>query len=179
VDIAVKAFSLVSRQMPNAELHIYGEGPGLPGLSALIEALGASGTVKLRPPVPIEEIARVMADADLGVIPKRAEGFGNEAFSTKSLEFMACGIPIVMARTRVDAHHFDESVVRFFEPGDAESLAGAILADYERPEERLARAERATIFVSTLDWSSKQAAYIRILDAASPQSAIEPREQVL
>jgi glycosyltransferase involved in cell wall biosynthesis len=179
VDIAVEAFALVRERMPNAELHIYGEGPGLPQIAAMVEAIGGNGTIRLRPPVPIEEIALVMADADLGVIPKRAEGFGNEAFSTKSLEFMACGVPIVMARTKVDSHHFDESLVSFFESGDPDSLARAILEDYERPEERLARAARATTFVSDLDWSAKQAAYIRILDAVTPQSAIEPREQVL
>ncbi len=35
--------------------------------------------------------------ADLGVVPKRAEGFGNEAFSTKILEFMACGVPVLVS----------------------------------------------------------------------------------
>ena len=43
-----------------------------------------------------------MAAASVGVVPKRSEGFGNEAFSTKTLEFMACGVPVIVSRTRID-----------------------------------------------------------------------------
>ena len=164
VDIAVKAFALIRDRMPNAEFHIYGEGPARNSLAALIEELGVQQHVMLRAPIPIESIATVMANADLGVIPKRAEGFGNEAFSTKSLEFMACGIPLVMARTQVDAHHFDESVVTFFAPGNEVSLSEAILQNYEHPAERLARAERALSYVATLDWAVKLPEYLQIVE---------------
>ena len=155
VDIAVKAFDLVRHRMPNAELHIYGEGPARDSIAALIEEIGVQECVKLNPPVPIETIARLMSNADIGVIPKRAEGFGNEAFSTKSLEFMACGVPIVIARTQVDREYFNKSLVRFFEPGSVEDLAAAILQDYEHPDERRERADRAACFVAQTDWTSK------------------------
>jgi glycosyltransferase involved in cell wall biosynthesis len=164
VDIAVKAFALARRQMPNAELHIYGDGPAWRSIAAQIESDGLQDCVRLKPPVSIAAIADVIADADLGVIPKRAEGFGDEAFSTKSLEFMACGIPVVMARTRVDSRYFDESVVRFFDAGNPESLAEALLRDFARPDERGARAERAAGFVSRVDWASKLPSYLQIVD---------------
>jgi glycosyltransferase involved in cell wall biosynthesis len=163
VDLAVKAFGLVKHRMPNAELHIYGEGPARDGIAALIEAIGVRDCVKLNPHVSIETIARLMSDADIGVIPKRAEGFGNEAFSTKSLEFMACGVPIVIARTQVDRGYFNESLVRFFEPGSVEDLAVTILQDYEHPEERRERAHRAVCFVAQTDWASKLPLYLEIV----------------
>ena len=163
VDIAVKAFDLVKHRMPNAELHIYGEGPARDGIAALIKAIGVQDCVKLNPQVPIETIARLMSDADVGVIPKRAEGFGNEAFSTKSLEFMACGVPIIIARTQVDRGYFNESIVRFFEPGSVEDFAAAILQDYEHPDERRERAHRATCFVAQTDWASKLPLYLEIV----------------
>jgi glycosyltransferase involved in cell wall biosynthesis len=167
VDIAVTAFGLVKHRMPDAELHIYGEGPALRSIADLIGANRLHECVKLKPPVSIEEIARVMSDADLGVIPKRADGFGNEAFSTKSLEFMACGIPVVMARTQVDSRHFDESLVRFFDPGVPESLAEAFLQDYQRPEDRLARAKRAASFAAQTDWAVKLPAYLQIVEGVT------------
>ena len=88
--------------------------------------------VKLKERVPIAEIAEVMASADVGVVPKRADGFGNEAFSTKILEFMACGVPVIVSRTRVDEHYFDDSVVRFFASGSEGDLAGVMLDVYEQ-----------------------------------------------
>jgi glycosyltransferase involved in cell wall biosynthesis len=157
----------VKDRMPEAELHIYGEGPATQSIASLVECHGLADVVKLRPPVSIDAIARVMADADLGIIPKRAEGFGNEAFSTKSLEFMACGVPIVIARTQVDGAFFDTSIVTFFEPGVAESLAEAMLSNYRHPEERLARAERAASFVASMDWATKLPSYLRIVDGLS------------
>ena len=166
VDIAVKAFAAVRDRMPNAEFHIYGEGPARMTLASSLATNGLQHCVKLMAPLPLEAIAPVIANADLGVIPKRAEGFGNEAFSTKSLEFMACGVPVVMSRTQVDARYFDDSLVRFFEPGDAESLARALLADYHHREERLARAQRASAFVAEIDWAAKLPSYVKIVEGA-------------
>jgi glycosyltransferase involved in cell wall biosynthesis len=163
VDLAVNAFALVRHRMPNAELHIYGEGPARQHIATLIAEGGLQDAVKLKAPVSIEAIAGVMSDADLGVIPKRAEGFGNEAFSTKSLEFMACGVPVVMSRTQVDSRHFDDSLVRFFEPGAPEALADAMLRDYEHPEERLARVQHASNFVAQIDWAAKLPCYLQIV----------------
>jgi glycosyltransferase involved in cell wall biosynthesis len=174
VDIAVRAFALASARMPNAEFHIYGDGPARTAIATLITELGLSGRVKLERPVPIETIARLMSAADLGVIPKRAEGFGNEAFSTKSLEFMACGVPVIMSRTQVDRRHFDDSIVRFFDPGVPEALADAILRDYQSAEERLARAQRASAFVAEVDWAAKLPSYLRIVEGTSAGRAEAP-----
>ena len=162
VDIAVRAFGLARARMPDAEFHIYGDGPALATIQATIDTLGLRECVKLMAPVSIDAIAKVMAGADLGVIPKRAEGFGNEAFSTKSLEFMACGVPVVMSKTQVDAHHFNDLLVRFFEPGSAESLSDALVRDYQDRAERLLRAERAAAFVARIDWAAKVPSYLRM-----------------
>ena len=48
----------------------------------------------------MKQIAEVMANADLGIVPKRNDPFGGEAFSTKILEFMSLGIPIVVIRNK-------------------------------------------------------------------------------
>ena len=58
-----------------------------------------------------------MANADIGIVPKRNDSFGNEAFSTKILEFMSLSIPVVISSTRIDRHYFNDTVVRFFESG--------------------------------------------------------------
>ena len=84
LDIAIRSFARVTDLMPEAEFHIYGEGPTKDSLLALAKMLGLDGKVRFKPFVPTQEIARLMADADLAVVPKRASLFGSEAQSTKS-----------------------------------------------------------------------------------------------
>jgi glycosyltransferase involved in cell wall biosynthesis/peptidoglycan/xylan/chitin deacetylase (PgdA/CDA1 family) len=163
VDIAVKAFALAKDRMPDAEFHIYGGGPAKPELEQLVSDLGLQGKVLLQAPVPLEQVARIMADADLGVVPKRADGFGNEAFSTKTLEFMACGVPIVVSKTRIDTRYFDDRVASFFQPGDASDLAQRMAADYTQVSERKTRASEGLSFATQLSWSVKQSAYLDII----------------
>ena len=52
--------------------------------------------------ISTRQIASVIENADLGIVPKRKEGFGDEAFSTKIMEFMAMGVPVIVSDTRVD-----------------------------------------------------------------------------
>ena len=71
----------------------------------------------------MRKIAEVVANADLGVVPKRADSFGNEAFSTKIMEYMAEGVPAIVSKTRVDQSYFNDSIVRFFDSGNENELA--------------------------------------------------------
>jgi glycosyltransferase involved in cell wall biosynthesis len=163
LDIAVDAFASIAADAPRMELHIYGEGPARQGLAAQVARLGLEGRVRLEPPRPLKEIAAIMADADLGVVPKRNDGFGGDAFSTKTLEFMAAGVPIVVADTRVDTYYFDDSVVRFFHAGDPADLARAMLEAYRCRDEEAARAVRALDFARRNSWDVKKADYLDLV----------------
>ena len=81
----------------------------------------------MKDPIPLEQVAEVMATIDAGVVPKRGEGFGGIAFSTKIMEFMAMGVPVIASRTQIDEFYFNDQLVEFFEPGSAEDLARKIL----------------------------------------------------
>jgi glycosyltransferase involved in cell wall biosynthesis len=164
LDIAVRAFGLASGRMPGAELHIYGEGPARPMLGQLIGDLGLAGQVRLFDRVPLNQVAAVMADADAGVVPKRADGFGNEAFSTKTLEFMACGVPVIVARTQVDAHYFDDTLVRFFTPGDEADLAAAFQDVYRRRADHGPWIDAARVFAEKHSWQARAADYLNVVE---------------
>ena len=82
-------------------------------------SLGLAETVRFFDPLPVSQIAEAMSKADLGVVPKRADSFGNEAYSTKIMEFMSLGVPMVVSNTKIDRFYFNDSVVRFFESGNA------------------------------------------------------------
>jgi glycosyltransferase involved in cell wall biosynthesis len=167
LDIAIDAFAAAAPQMPDAELHVYGEGPARRQLTRQAAELGLANRVKIMDRVPLQEVSRLMAGADIGVVPKRADGFGNEAFSTKILEFMACGVPAIVSRTQVDAHYFDASLVRFFQPGDAADLARAMVWAYEQRGAHGAWVERARAFAVRNSWQERAIDYLQIVERLS------------
>jgi glycosyltransferase involved in cell wall biosynthesis len=165
LDIAIRAFEKVSRELPQAELHIYGDGNMKPSLIALAAEMGFNGRVKFFDSVRIAEIATVMANADLGVVPKRADSFGNEAYSTKIMEFMSLGVPVVISKTKIDQYYFDDSVVRFFESGNTDALADAILDVLRNPALRQRMVANASDYSMRNSWESRKADYLRLADS--------------
>jgi glycosyltransferase involved in cell wall biosynthesis len=165
LDIAVKAFAKIRDAAPRAEFHIYGEGPAKAGLADLVRLHGLQDRVFLKDPVPLDEIVSIMAKADIGVIPKKDDGFGGEAFSTKSLEFMTLSVPIIIARTRIDDYYFNDSIVRFFKPGNHDDLAEAMLELINNRQRREDLADRALDFANNQSWSAKKALYLQLVDS--------------
>ena len=106
-----------------------------------------------------------MASADLAVVPKRADSFGNEAYSTKIMEFMSIGVPVVVSDTRVDRHYFDDSVVRFFPSGNPDALADAMFNVLTDATTRRAMVDAAFEYVDRNCWDRRKQAYLRLVDS--------------
>lgn len=165
VDIAIQAFAKLRRHLPDAEFHIYGDGNRKPELVALAQELGLNGSVRFFSPLRIGQIADVMAGADLGVVPKRADSFGNEAYSTKIMEFMSLGVPTVVSSTKIDRYYFDDSVVRFFESGNPDALAGAMFDVLSNDELRRGMVARASEYVARNSWDTRKNDYLKLVDS--------------
>lgn len=165
LDIAIRAMSLIKDDAPEAELHIYGLGGERDALQALTLELNLSDSVFFNDPVPSEVIPGIMSGADIGIVPKRSDGFGNEAFSTKTLEFMAIGVPLIVADTRIDRYYFDSTIVRFFRSGDEHALASEMLNLIKHPDMRRDLAERGYKFAMLNTWESKKRLYLDLVDS--------------
>lgn len=163
LDLAIQAFAIALRDAPGMRFHIYGEGSAKPDLERLVIELGLSKRVFLHPPMPLREIAVVMANADLGVVPKRNDSFGNEAFSTKTLEFMALGVPVLIADTRIDRHYFNDTLVAFFKSGDRQALAAAMSEAYHDRLALARRADRAVLYAEQNAWGVKSPLYLALV----------------
>jgi glycosyltransferase involved in cell wall biosynthesis len=170
VDIAVRAFALVRREMPGAVFHIYGRGPALTELIGLTHDLGLDDSVRFMKYVSLTRLAEVMASASVGVIPKRSDGFGNEAFSTKILEFMGCEVPVIVSRTRIDEYYFNDRLVNFFEAGSATSLADVLLRTYRHPDEQHPKVRAAKEFATQRSWQVRSADYRSLIDSLVTRS---------
>ncbi|MGH9326867.1 MAG: glycosyltransferase family 4 protein [Terriglobia bacterium] len=163
VDIAIRAFRLIAEKVPDAEFHIYGTGPEKEKLSRLVRDLNLAARVKFFGMMPHETMPSLLRSADIGVVPKRNDAFGDEAFSTKTLEFMAMGIPVVVADTKIDRYYFDDGVVKFFRAGDEVSLAEALLAVISDRKLQARLARNASEFVAARGWQSHRSQYLDLV----------------
>jgi glycosyltransferase involved in cell wall biosynthesis len=174
VDIALRAFTHVRAKLPHCEFHIYGDGNAKESLVRLAADLGLDGSVQFFKPRSVREIAAIMAEADLGVVPKRADSFGNEAYSTKIMEFMAVGVPVVVSSTKVDRYYFNDSIVRFFESGNPDALAREMLALLRDVQLCQRLAARASEYAATHSWERRKGDYLRLVDSLCDSGVVVP-----
>ena len=174
LDLAIRAFDKVCRPNPGVEFHIYGGGNMKPELQALVQKLGLQDRVFLQESVPVREVADIVANADLGIVAKRADSFGNEAYSTKIMEFMAEGVPVIVSKTKVDSFYFDDSVVRFFKSGDEDDLAAAMLDLMKNHGQRESLVRHASEYVARNNWDTRKQKYWHLVDSLVSGTEFQP-----
>jgi glycosyltransferase involved in cell wall biosynthesis len=169
LDIAIDAFALIKDRVPNSEFHIYGGGDEKAELIRRVDRLNLADRVKFCGGASLDGIADIIANSDMGVVPKRANSFGDEAYSTKIMEFMSQGIPAVVSRTKIDNFYFDESVVHFFKSGDVPSLAQAMLDVIEDKDLRERLIAGGYEYANQNGWARRKKDYLELVDALSTE----------
>jgi glycosyltransferase involved in cell wall biosynthesis len=93
VDLVLRAWPAVLKELPEAALHVFGEGPERPALERLASELGVESSVLFRGQVPDrEDVLHEIASASLLVQPSVREGQ-----SLVVAEAMALGTPVLAA----------------------------------------------------------------------------------
>ncbi len=167
VDVLLNALSIVKKTIPNVNLKIYARSNNLEYFSllqVLRDKLGIRENVHFYEPVCIRELSQIYSQADMGIVCKREGIFASEAFSTKMIEFMAVGLPIVASRTKIDEFYFNDSMVMYFKPGDHEDLAKCILNLHKDPEKQKSMTAKTKDFVRENTWEIKKQIYLDLVD---------------
>jgi len=117
----IRSFALVTSVMPEAELHILGDGPCRATISQTAESLGIANRVFLHG--VSHDVAGFLSTLDLFVLSSIDEGL-----PISLMEAMAAGLPVVSTRLPGLTELAPESVVAgYCTPGQPESLAEHIL----------------------------------------------------
>jgi glycosyltransferase involved in cell wall biosynthesis len=165
IDVAIRAFVKIKTVVPEADFHIRGMGPAKEGLQKLVKECQVEDRVLFLESKPMWEIGRVMENADLAVVPKRKDSFGNEAFSTKILEFMAVGVPLLISDTAVDLYYFNNDIVTFAHSGDEDDLASKMVSLIRNPAARHRLVQNAEEFIRLNNWDVKKIEYLNLVDS--------------
>jgi hypothetical protein len=80
------------------------------------------------------------------------------------MEFMSLGVPVVASSTRIDRFYFDDSVVRFFESGNVDALATAMLDVLRNRELRQQMVANAVAYAQRHSWQLRKTDYLQLVD---------------
>ena len=165
LETPIRAVKMLKKEIPELEFHIYGKGTDEEYFRSLVKELKLENQVFFKGIVPIEKLPQVMGNADIGVEPKLSRTFGNEAFSTKILEFMAMGVPVIASDTLVHKHYFNGTLVQFFRSEDVADLAGLILLLRKNSRLRSLIVSNSFKFMKEYNWEAKKHLYHSMVDS--------------
>jgi len=167
VDVLLRAVHKVVADIPEIHVNVLGDGDAREDLVGLAAELGLAGVVSFSDGMlEVSELTEAIRDADIGIVPNRADIFTDGLLPTKLLEYVAVGTPVLAARTRGIAAEFDDASVAFFAPGDAESLADC-LRSLHRERGRLNElSQAASGFAGRHQWTAEADAYCSLVRTA-------------
>ena len=165
LDIAIRAVAKARVDVPRMELRIIGAGEERERLIALRDSLGLREQVTFSEGfVPVERIPALICDADVGLVPLRVSGGTDIMLPTKLLEYVAIGIPCIVPRTGTIGRYFDDTMVKYFDAEDVESLARAMVELDRQPALRRSLAHEASRrFGNAYRWSQHKKVYVALV----------------
>jgi glycosyltransferase involved in cell wall biosynthesis len=169
LDLAVRAVGLLRDRIPQLRLLALGAGDYLSEIRRLVTELDLQDRVIFKDMIPIEELPKVLATADLGLVPNRESSATHLMLPVKLLEFAMMGIPAIAPRLKTVEYYFGNGSVRFFKPGDIGDLANAIEQVYRSPELRRSYAENARKVVDRISWPNQRGEFYRAIDSILPR----------
>jgi len=154
--IAVQAVAVASRDIPNLVLRIMGSGNKKTEILETARKLGVADRIELCQFGPVEKVREEMQKADVGISSHKAGIFGDLYFSTKILEYMTQGLPVICSRTHTIEKYVPESAVFYFEPGNYEDMARQIVTVSRDHHLVAEKTEAAMRLVPMLSWGSEK-----------------------
>jgi len=161
LDIAVEAMRLLRKNIPNAELWIYGtatpflkkvmDPASLNGLGNAVRYLGA----KSQP-----EIVAAIRACHVGVIPNRNNAFTGINTPTRIFEYLSQGKPVISPRSKGITDYFGPEDMLYFELGDAADLARELEAVCRDPGRARTVTERGQRIYHRQSWSQARGEFI-------------------
>ena len=148
----------------DAHLEVYGDGPFRPAVETAIARHGVGDRVALHGRIPLEDLPPRLAEADIGLVPTRPEPYLAYSLSTKLLEDVAMGVPVIASDLAAMRAHFTDAAVRYVPGGDPAALAAAIGAMASDPDGAAAQAAEARRQAAPYAWSVQAERYLAVVD---------------
>ena len=182
LDLAVAAVAAARQQGLDVTFDIFGRGPMTVQLERQIQEQGLQGAVRLRGAVSHHELRQHLPSFHAGFLPTRLDRMTRYSLSTKLLEYVHLGIPLIAPRIPTYLRYFPENCATYFTPGDSADAARAIHAFHAmHADARVCQARAAQCAIAGITWPAEaarlRAIYEELLgeEKATSESRIRPR----
>jgi glycosyltransferase involved in cell wall biosynthesis len=164
LDIAIRGISFLRHEIPGLKLIIVGEGEHLSYLKGLALKLNLRKHIEFYDPVPIDRIPVFIDRADLGISTHKKDSFWDLYFSTKIVEFLISGLPVVSSKTRTIRYYFSEDDLFYFTPEKEKDFAEKVLKVYKNPSIAEKKVENARKNISeNMSWDKEKIKFARLV----------------
>jgi glycosyltransferase involved in cell wall biosynthesis len=170
LEVAIEAIARLSPSQgdPIAHLDVYGDGPYRPQIEAAIVRTGTQAQVHLHGAVALEKLPELLARADLGIVPSLPESYLQLSLSTKLLEYVAMGVPVIASDLATFRAHFDATALTYVPGGDADAVAAAFRRFAADPQAASRQAAAARRQGKPYGWSLQAPAYLAVVERLVP-----------
>lgn len=160
---ALKALTILRPHIPGLAFEVYGNGNFVQPFQRHVAALGLQSIVRYHGFVPNETIIQRIAEIDLGIIPNEDSPFTRLNLPVRIFEYLALKKPVIVPKTPGILDYFSENNIHFFEAGNPESLAGAILNIYLSPESQNGILQRGYAIYQQHCWENQKRYFIDLI----------------
>jgi glycosyltransferase involved in cell wall biosynthesis len=161
LDLAVRAIA----ELPGLNVHLtaYGDGPWRRVVEDTIRETGMESRVTLAGRAPIDTLASLLSQADVGLVPTRPEPYARYSLSNKLLEYAALGMPVIASDLPTFRHHFSDAALKYVPAGNVGALAHAISEAAREPASMIARGLEARRQAEAYSWDGQRATYLDVV----------------
>jgi glycosyltransferase involved in cell wall biosynthesis len=160
VDMALRAIARLRQTLPKLEVAVHGRGDALEEVRELVKTLDLGDIVTVTSTfLPAEDLADLVASADIGLVPYRKDLFTDGILPTKLLEYSVAGVAALASRTSAVTTYFGEDVVEMFEPDNLDDLCSHLERLIREPDRRASLAASIGRVDEANKWSEDAANY--------------------
>jgi glycosyltransferase involved in cell wall biosynthesis len=157
--LAVRAIARLAGEVP-IKLRLLGEGNKLNDVLSLASTLGVRDSVEHVGLVPIDKVRDEMKKADVGISCHRAGVFGDLYFSTKIVEYLTQGLPVLAPRTKTIGKYLPDDSLFYFDPGNEFELVDRLRFMWGNPAEVRRRLTHARGLLPRLSWQAEKDKFV-------------------
>lgn len=141
VDVLIKSFAIVAKQIPNIKLYIIGGFPFKKDKEedyALVEALGLNERVDFTGPITREQMPQTLKNAEALVLARPDNIQAKYGFPTKLGEYLLTGNPVVVTRVGDIPQFLEDGESAYMaEPGNVEEIAQKMIEAVSSPDAKI------------------------------------------
>jgi glycosyltransferase involved in cell wall biosynthesis len=161
-DTILDAIAILSEQIPDLRLKILGRGRYVEDFLKKRDELQLDGIVDYLGWVSLRELIHHLHSADVGIVAQKSSPYSNLVHTNKMYEYIAIGKPVLASRLKSVAAYFGDEAIRYFEPGDADSLAEGIIDLYHNPLKCQSLVNNAQSLFEEYRWEKQQEKYLAV-----------------